>query len=224
MATRGARVVPAEPALSLQADLLLLTVDPARGGLFPRRRRRFRKALAAAHRHDKGGSARRRPWHGVVARRQATTELAAGGLIERRDRRIHLRDRRAASERFHRLRRCLATNDFPEPRDRQLALLLAWSGVLRAPTRDERRIAARRLRELVRDELEGVRRAPLSGEAPTPAWVGSIGKVADQAQENFLADALIDFISGDLGGLEGWTGDAGGQSWGASGGESGDGR
>jgi hypothetical protein len=143
------------------------------------------------------------------------------GLIERRARRLHLRDRIPAAARFHRLRRCFATNDFPAPRDRQLALLLAWSGVLGARLgRDERRIAARRLRELVQNELEGVWQVPLSGEAPRPAWLLAIGKVAYEAQQPLMADALTDLIRGDFGDHS----PAGGESWGGSGGENWDAR
>lgn len=135
---------------SLTAELLLLAIDPAKGGLYPRRRRRFRQALTATYLADRGGG-QRWPWAASRARRKALTELRRNGTLEPPQmlRRLRLADRSIAARRFDRLRRCIRDDEYPEPRDRELLLLLAWSGVLaQRSTKVERRLAARRLRKL----------------------------------------------------------------------------
>jgi len=194
--------------------LLLLAINPADGGLFPRDRGRFRQALSETYRSDRGE--RRSAWR---ARRHALLELELAGIVEPPrglGRRLRLADRGRAADRFHRLQRCLDQDDFPEPRDRELAILLAWSGVLaRRLSRDQRRIAARRLRKLARSlELDGLWQAPLSGTLAEPEWVNAVGRVAYDFQSDLLHGALSDLATGGLNavGLSG----AGGDSWSGS--------
>lgn len=184
----------AEDNLSLTAELLLLAINPADGGLFPRDRGRFRKALRETYRSDRGE--RRSAWR---ARRHALLELELAGIVEPPrglGRRLRLADRGRAADRFHRLQRCLDQDDFPEPRDRELAILLAWSGVLaRRLSRGQRRIAVRRLRKLARSlERDGLwQGAPLSGTVAALA----VGRVAhDDFQSDLLHGALSDFATG----------------------------
>jgi hypothetical protein len=59
-----------EPTLSLRGELLLVAIDPNRGGLLARRKRRFRKGLAAAQ-----GLPARMPLSAWRARRLALRRL-----------------------------------------------------------------------------------------------------------------------------------------------------
>lgn len=136
--------------LSLTAELLLLAIDPARGGLLPRHRRRFRKALAAADLADRGGG-RRWPWAASRARRGALGELERAEILQPRRPfgRPRLADRAVAARRFDRLCRGLRDEGLSGSRDRELLLLVAWSGVLaKRLSKADRRLAARRLRRL----------------------------------------------------------------------------
>jgi hypothetical protein len=190
--------------ISLAAELLLLAIDPEKGGLLPRRRRRFRRALAATH--GSAGRGRRLPGAGRRACRHAARELEGLGLVERRRPvgRLRLADRTLAAKRFQPIRRGLVDDDIRDPRTLDLALLLAWTGLLgHRLTRNERRMAARRLRKLVRDpRLSATREAAFPGEAPTPEWVGAVGRIAFEAQEGLLIDVVSDLGSGDLGGFD----------------------
>ncbi len=105
-------------------------------------------------------------------------------------------------------------------------MLLAWSGVLASRlSREERRIAARRLRKLVRSpELADSRQASLSGQAPEPEWVSALGRVAHEAQGDLLREAASDLLSGDSGFNAVSLGEADGGSWGGSQGGGSDGR
>jgi hypothetical protein len=141
----------------------------------------------------------------------ARAELQDAGLVEATGvrRRLRLLDRPRAAERFHRLRRCIRDDEFPEPRDRELLVLLAWSGVLaNRLSRDERRIALRRLRGIAgrQPEESGVWQAPGGGRQP--AWEGTwaLGAVAALGG----ADLLVDGAAGDFGGADGGALDAGG--------------
>ncbi|MCA1701428.1 MAG: hypothetical protein LC790_22025, partial [Actinobacteria bacterium] len=74
-------MTPARP--SLTAELLLLGIDPAKGGFLPCCGRRFRKALALASLADRGGG-RHWPWLARRARREGLGELAREGILEPR--------------------------------------------------------------------------------------------------------------------------------------------
>ena len=192
--------------LSLGAELLLLSVDPGRGGLLGKRRR-TRKALRAA-----GSSPR-----------QALGELRAAGLVTR-DRpfgRLRLVDRAQAGARFRRLREALAEGTLDEERaggtidegrDRDLAMLLAWTGALGARlSAHERRVAARRIRGLAQSARQA-QEIP-AASAALPPLILALGLAA--------TDELIDlplggdfsagdgsFSAGELAGFD--VGDGGG--------------
>jgi hypothetical protein len=135
--------------LSLPAEVLLLSIDPADGGLAAPRGR-VREALTVADGVERGG-ARPARLSGRVYRR-ARAELVAAGLVKRDGflgRTLVLTDRRPAAERFHAVRRCVRDNDFPSERDGELLVLLAWAGALGGRmSRDERRLVARRLKAM----------------------------------------------------------------------------
>ena len=117
-----------ERSLSLAAEVLLLSIDPADGGLLVRRRR-LKKALAAA-----GGSYR-----------AALAELRDAGVAGG-GRSPVLIDRAPAGARFRRLQDAIREDDFADSDEFELFLLLAWTGVLaRRLAADDRRRAARRL-------------------------------------------------------------------------------
>jgi hypothetical protein len=194
---------PSEAELSLGAELLLLSVDPARGGLLGKRRR-MRKALRAT------GSGRRR----------ALGELRAARLITR-DRplgRIRLADRAEAGARFRHLREALADGTLDadgadEGRERDLAMLLAWTGALGARlSAHERRVASRRIRALA----QSARRAH---EVPSashvlPPLILALGLAAtDDLFETPLGGDFSagdgSFTAGELGGFDVGGGDSG---------------
>lgn len=194
--------VMADENLSLSAELLLLAIDPGLGGLVPHNRGRFRRALARTRASDTG--ARQWRWR---AQREALQELERAGLLQPRGAfggRVQLADRRRAVTRFNRLRKCLDEDNLSEPRDRELALLLAWTGVLQHRlSRDERRIAARRIRKLARTvELDGKFQSPLSGTQGEPDWVTAVGWGAYDIQRDLLKDAVADLASGDVPGFD----------------------
>jgi hypothetical protein len=89
-------------------------------------------------------------------------------------------------------------------------------------TKDERRIAARRLRKLVRSSDLGLRQVPLSGTVAEPEWVNAIGRVAHNAQQDLLGDVITDFAAGGHSGLEavGLGGGGGDSAHGSEGGDS----
>ena len=149
--------MPSEADLSLGAELLLLSVDPGQGGLLGKRRR-IRKALRAAGR----------------SRRQALAELHAAGLVER-DRplgRQRLANRAEAGARFRRLRDALSEGRLDdghadEGRERDLAMLLAWTGALGARLlAHERRVAGRRIRALAQSARQAHEVPPASHVLP----------------------------------------------------------
>ncbi len=213
------------PQLSLVAELLLFAIDPDEGGLLPRHRRRFRRALARACRAERAGHSW--PVFAMLARREARRELAQAGLIDSRSltsRRLRLADRPFATRRFRRLCGALLEDDSPAARDLALALLLAWSGILpRRLTRDERRVAARRLRRFARKPLfAATLQAPLSGIAPEPEWLSGLGRVAYEAQEDVAVDVISDFANDGFGGID-FGAAGGGADAGFGGGGGGDG-
>jgi hypothetical protein len=184
--------------LSLGAELLLVATDPVRGGLLPRRRRRFRRALAGAQ-----GFGRWTPLGAWRARRRAHRELEEAGLLapDASVRRPALADREARTAVLGRVRRCVRDDDAGEPRDRELLLLMGWSGLLSAwLNRDERRLALRRLQE--------------SG-APISEGVAALGIVGLAATGDLFSEAGFgDYGGGEAAGLE-----AGGASDGGGGGQ-----
>ena len=184
--------------LSLPAELLLLSIDPERGGLLPRRQRRFRRALRAA-----GGS-----------RRRALRELRAAGLAARggRRRRIRLTDPAEARRRFKRLRDVIAAGTADDQRDVLLLVLLAYSGVLQSRlSKSERRRAARMLQRAMRQERTGAWDVPLSGEQSVTEGIMALGRPGLDATTELLDMSLGDIV-GDLGGGDsgGGGGDGGG--------------
>lgn len=195
-----------EPDLSLAAETLLLAIDPGRGGLLARNRRRFRKAVSAAHRVAQGGSGRPHAW--AIA--QARGELAHAGLIVsgRPFAELRLTDTARAARRFQDLRRGLLEGDLSDPRDQGLAALLAWSGILAGRlSRDEWRIAVRRLRGMAATPAG---RAPLSAQQRMTEGVLALGAVAFGASDDWLSE----IGSGDFGGGDGGFGSSGGDSGG----------
>jgi len=195
------------PVLSLPAKLLLLSIDPADGGLLAKSPRRLRRALvhaatAEGARAGRGG--------GRSALRGARAELQAAGLVERRGAlgRLHLLDRGWATRTFNHVRGCEPSCAEHE-RDQILFVLLAWSGVLRRRlSRDERRVALRRLSGLV-PAPHGERQGALPG-----LW--GLGAVAVVAHADLLSGAGFGF--GDGGGGGGGGGGDGGYGGGGDGG------
>lgn len=121
-----------EPELSLAAELLLLSFDPRPASLYPARAGRLSMALGLAGAPEEhGGSVRRaRLWLlGRRARGRALKELSVHGMVAT-GRNPQLLDRAALAARYDRLAACMGANEFPDPRDRTLILLLAWTGVL----------------------------------------------------------------------------------------------
>jgi hypothetical protein len=142
------------------------------------------------------------PLAGRRARLRAYAELERAGVLapESSVRRPHLSDREARTAVLRRVRRCVHDAGADEPRDRELLLLMAWSGLLQGwLSRDERRLALRRLRD---------RPAPQRGAAALP-WVG-----AAATSDLFHDGGFGDFGGGDAAGLE-----AGGASDGGAGGQ-----
>jgi hypothetical protein len=175
-----------EPRLSAGAELLLVAIDPVDGGLLRRRRRRFRRALAAADGHARGI-----PLAGWRARRRAHDELERAGLLDPASTARHprLADRHARKAVLQRVRRCVTERTADEPRDRELLYMMAWSGLLTSwLSRDERRLALRRLH---------------GGRAPMSEGVAALGAAGVLATEELFAEAGFgDFGGGDAAGLE----------------------
>jgi uncharacterized membrane protein YgcG len=187
-----------EPTLSLGAELLLVATDPNRGGLLPRRRRRFRKALAAAE-----GLSPRLPLSGWRVRRRAYAELERSGLLapDSTRRRPRLAEREARTAALRRVRRCLHDQEAGEPRDRELLLLMGYSGLLTEwLSRDERRLAVRRLQHWQTSPNANL--APLAGLG----LYATLGLGIEASTSDFGAS---DF-GGGFGGFEGGGGDGGG--------------
>ena len=127
--------------LSQAAELLLLAIDPERGGLLPCDRGRFGRALAVA---AGGAPGRLAGWR---ARRRALGELIELGLARRGRRGPVLADRSAPGVQFRPLREALLNDTLESERDTTLLLLLAYAGLLHDRLgRADRRVAYRRLR------------------------------------------------------------------------------
>ena len=188
--------------LSLSAEFLLLAIDPAEGGLFPRHRRRFREALAHAYGADRG-AVRRAPRGAGRVRRAAVRELERAGLVEPRRVFGHLRlaDPPRVRRRFHQLVRCIREDELTDPRDRVLLLLLAGSGVLaHRLSYQERRLAARQLRTLVRSHKRASPIPPAHGAQPSiTAGVSALGSVDLRMTRDLLEELFEGLVSGDMG-------------------------
>jgi hypothetical protein len=179
----------------------LLAIDPSEGGLFPHNRRRFRKALAHAHRADRDAARTALPGAGR-ARREAVRELERAGLVEpsRVVGRLRLADR-AARSRFHQLVRCVREDQLTDPRDRVLLLLLAGSGVLaHRLSYEERRLAARQLRTLVRSHQKASLIPPAHGaQASITAGVSALGRIDRGITRDLYEELFEGLVSGDMG-------------------------
>ena len=206
--------------LSLATELFLIAIDPATGRLVKRRRRRFRKALAGSYGASGPGAASR-------ARRSALGELRAAGLVERSLLPGHhpLIPGSGASTPFARLRRCIVYEGLRTPRDVELFVLLAWSGVLaHRLSRSERTRAQRRLRALFTPPP-----SQDSPFAPIPPIAAALGAVAYREEMDHAWEMVNDLLSGDPitfdggGGGGGGGGDGGGAGGGGESGGGGDG-
>jgi len=116
-------------SLSLPAELLLLSFDPATRRPYRVRRGRLDVALAAAEAGGTGGSRMALRLRGRGARRRALAELQAAGLAEP-GRKPVLADRAALARRYERLAAGMRSSTFEDERDRTLVLLLASTGAL----------------------------------------------------------------------------------------------
>jgi hypothetical protein len=163
--------------LSLVAELLLLAIAPSKGGLAVPSKARLKEALALAEAAQQSGGRPARSGGGAF--RRARAELLRAGLVARHGllgRDLRLTDLKAAAERFHRVQRNVRDNSFPTERDRELLVLLAWAGALgNRMSRDERRLASRRLRGFTPSEHE-------------------LAAVADRASIDLFAAATIDAV------------------------------
>lgn len=198
---------PAERDLSPAAELFVTAIDPATGRLVKRKRRRFRKALAASPTAAAPASAAR-------ARRAAIEELLSLGLIEksRRPGRYPVVVGSTFSAPLSRVRRAIVRGNFDEPRDVRLFALLAWTGVLaQRLDRSERRSAARQIKKLLAPPP-----ASHSELEPISPIAHALGQVAYREQIDFVQEVLGDFTSGNSisvdfgGGFSGGASDSGG--------------
>jgi uncharacterized membrane protein YgcG len=189
--------------ISLTGRLLLFSIDPGRGGMLDVHDRRFRRALVAAHR----GGGRPLLWHARTARRAAQRELEAAGLLERG--RLRLADRARTMQLFNGLWRRIERDELDDPGDRELVVLLAWTGVLRRRlVKDERQLALRRIRRIVSEPPRRGQLVPDPNAFPAPMTQGTLAVGAIAALG--ASDLLADLSSGDLGGADFGGADFGG--------------
>ena len=125
-------------ALSLSAEFLLLSIDPGDGGLIGDKKRVLRAVRAAGGTPD-----------------SALAELKAEGLVRgglgRIGRRVELVDRAPPGRRYRAIEQAVREDTLADERDRELFVLLAWSGVMaRRLPKHGRRTAGNRLRHVVR--------------------------------------------------------------------------
>ncbi len=195
------------PELSLVAALLLIAIDPKTGRLVKRRRRRFRKALAGAHR-------------GGAPRRAAVRELRRRGMIARSPVPGHypIVSGSGATVPFGRVRLGIEKG-FVRQREIELCLLLAWAGVLQNRlTRSERRTMGKRLRLLLLDpEKAGAQHHEI------PAVADALGRIAFDEQMDIVQEAVGDLLSGDAVTFDVGGGGGGGDGGGGGGGDGGGG-
>lgn len=183
----------------MSAELMLYAIDPERGGLLRRHRRQFKRALAAAGAIDTGRE--RRGWRLAArrARRRALRELRAAGLVARGRglRGPRLVDRAAPGRQFRPLRDALLSDGGTvDGRGAILLLLLGYARLLnhRLTSRDDRRVAYRKLRRFIPQPAEPGRRggaaspAPLNPDALALAGAGFLSLVDDF---DFLAEVPL---------------------------------
>ena len=113
--------------LSLPAELLLLSFDPATRRLYRVRRGRLEVALVAADGGDAEGSRLGLRRRGRDVLRRALAELQAAGLAEP-GRAPVLADRAALARRYERLAAGMRADELTDERDRRLVVLLAATG------------------------------------------------------------------------------------------------
>jgi len=187
-------------SLSLAAEVLLLSIDPAGGGLLVkrRRRRRLRRAVNAAG----------------ATLSDALDELREAGLVRGSlgpfGGRLELVDRGPAGQRFRELKDAMHHHRLGHEHDKQLFVLLAWTGVLaRRLNRSERRVAVLRLRKLGRSLADAPREGAVSSAAITALVFAGGG-------DSFDTGSLVDSSGLDSGG-GGDGGDFGGGDFGGGG-------
>ena len=120
---------PVTTPLSLPAELLLLSFDPATRRLYRVRRGRLEVALVAADGGDAEGSRLGLRRRGRDVLRRALAELQAAGLAEP-GRTPVLADRAALARRYERLAAGMRADELTDERDRRLVVLLAATGAL----------------------------------------------------------------------------------------------
>ncbi len=184
------------PELSLKATVFLIAIDPASGRLVKRRRRRFRRVLAGS-------------------RRSVVRELRARGYIERSivPGRYPIVVGSGASVPFGRLQQCVRSGRFETRRDRDVFVVLAWTGVLaQRLSRSERRTAGRRLKDALR--APEARYSELDHDSPLGR---AVGEVAYREQVDVLQEAIGDLVAGDSVTIDLGGGDVGGSAAGGGG-------
>ena len=144
---------------------------------------------------------------GWRAGRSARRELVRAGLVEPKLllRRVQLTDRRPAGRRFRALWHCIEADEFPDQRSRDLAVLLASSGVLAERlTSHQRWIAWRRLKNLMTSDETGAWVAPLAGAAPLSDGIAALGVAELRGIDALLASGVDSYGHGmDPGGHSG---------------------
>ena len=197
--------------LSLGAELLLLSIDPASGGLLVRRRHRRRRRRAV--RADAGS------YRAAVGELRRAGLAAGGGPF----RPLVLADRQTAASRLRALEAAIRDNELSNQRDTDLLVLLAWTGVLakRLPAQ-LRRLTARRLRQLGKayaDAEAASPRAPRAlGSAEIPAIFLALGIVDLRHTVNAFDGMFEGSAGGDFGAYAGSDGASGGGDGGGGGG------
>lgn len=208
------------------AVLFLIAVNPRSGRLVRRHRLRFRKALAKAH-------AASGPFAATRARRAAVVELRSAGLIEksRLSRRYSLIAGSGATRPFGQLRHGIDAG-FESSLDRDLFVLLAWSGVLATRlSRSERTSARRRLTRMMKAPS-----AALTSPTPVDAITSALGQVVYRQEvhevqsfvhalltaDGFPFDLPSAYVGNDAGHHDqgvstgGYSGDSGGDGGGSA--------
>jgi hypothetical protein len=172
-------------ALSLSAEFLLLSIDPGDGGLIGDKKRVLRAVRAAGGTPD-----------------SALAELKEEGLVRgglgRLGARVELVDRTPPGRRYRAIEQAIRDDTLGDERDKELFVLLSWSGVMaRRLPKHERRTAASRLRHVARTSpLAGVIAGSDSGDLLEESeLIGAglateFGQHADQPANTFGAGQM----------------------------------